>query len=72
MEYIDIMKNLDIMKNFVIQGRFRIRTKWQKFAKTVTSNNEKNAIEKTYSTIGSQHRLKRNYIKIDNVKEVTQ
>ena len=67
----DYMEYIDIMKNFVIQGSFRVKTKWQKFAKTVISNNEKNAIEKTYSTIGSQHRLKRNYIKIDNVKEVT-
>jgi large subunit ribosomal protein LX len=59
------------MNDFIIKGSFKAGSNWEKFTKTVTSNNEKNAIEKTYSIIGSQHGLKRRTIKIDSVEEVT-
>jgi large subunit ribosomal protein LX len=59
------------MNDFIIKGSFKAGAKWEKFTKTVTSNNEKNAVEKTYSIIGSQHKLKRNQIRIDKVEEVS-
>lgn len=43
---------------------------WNPFTKVVESHSEKNAIEKTYSLMGSKHGLKRNLIKIDGVKTV--
>ncbi len=57
------------MKNFVVTGTFKAGYSWEKFTKSVESQNEKNAIEKTYSTFGSKHRVKRNYIKIENIAE---
>lgn len=57
------------MKNFVVTGTFKAGNAWEKFTKNVESQNEKNAIEKTYSTIGSKHRVKRSCVKIENIAE---
>ncbi|MEM2934046.1 MAG: 50S ribosomal protein L18Ae [Methanocellales archaeon] len=58
------------MKTYIIEGDFKIGTKWQHFKKSIQSNNEKNARERIYSLIGSEHGLKRNQIKINAIKEV--
>lgn len=58
------------MKEFVINGTFKTGSKWGRFVKTVSSQNEKNAIEKVYSLIGSEHRLKRNFIRIEGISEM--
>jgi large subunit ribosomal protein LX len=61
------------MRNFEIRGRFKAVTvgkAWRSFTKVVESQNEKNAVEKVYSLIGSEHGLKRNFIKIDEVKPI--
>lgn len=58
------------MKTYIIEGDFKIGKKWQHFKKTIQSNNEKNALEKIYSLLGSKHRMKRNQIKINAIKEV--
>jgi large subunit ribosomal protein LX len=58
------------MANFEIKGKFKTRFFWEKFTKIIESENEKNALEKTYSVIGSQHGLKRRNIVIENVAEV--
>ncbi|MHC1566532.1 MAG: 50S ribosomal protein L18Ae [Candidatus Syntropharchaeia archaeon] len=55
---------------FQVKGEFKAGKNWEKFTKEVDAHNEKFAIEKIYSTIGSKHRLKRNMIKIKEVKEV--
>ncbi len=55
---------------FEIKGRFKgelIGKAWRPFTKTVESQNEKNAREIVYSLMGSEHGLKRNLIKIDEV-----
>ena len=57
------------MKNFVVTGTFKAGHSWEKFTKSVESQNEKNAIEKTYSTFGSKHRVKRSFVNIENVTE---
>lgn len=57
------------MKNFVVTGQFKAGHYWEKFTKQVESQNEKNAVEKLYSTLGSQHHLERRLIKIENVAE---
>lgn len=59
------------MNDFVIKGSFRAGNTWERFTKSVTSNNEKNAVEKIYSLLGSHHRVKRRAIKIESVEEVT-
>ncbi len=44
---------------------------WQKFVKEVRALNEKHAIEKVYSLLGSAHKLKRYHIKIEKVSEIS-
>lgn len=55
------------MSKFEVRGTFKIGNVWQPFSKIVDSNSEKNAAEKLYSLLGSEHGLKRNLIKIDEV-----
>ncbi len=57
------------MKTFQVKGTFKAGVSWEKFTKTVESQNEKNALDKVYSLFGSKHSLKRNYIKIDSINE---
>ena len=61
------------MSNFEIKGRYKgglVGKSWLAFCKVVDSQNEKNAISKVYSLLGSVHGLKRDQIKIDEVKTV--
>ena len=61
------------MSNFEIKGRYKgglIGKTWLPFSKVVDSQNEKNAVNTVYSMMGSQHGLKRDLIKIDEVKTV--
>ena len=61
------------MSNFEIKGRYKgglVGKTWLTFSKVVTSQNEKNAVNKVYSLMGSEHGLKRDLIKIDEVKAV--
>lgn len=61
------------MSNFDIKGRFKgglVGKTWLPFSKSVESSNEKNALNKVYSLMGSEHGLKRSLIKIDEVKVV--
>ena len=61
------------MSMFEIRGKYRgglIGKTWLPFSKVVESQNEKNAVDKVYSLMGSEHGLKRGLIKIDEVKAV--
>lgn len=61
------------MSEFTVNGRFRterIGKNWRPFSKVVESHNENTARELVYSLLGSEHGLKRNLIKIDEVNEV--
>jgi large subunit ribosomal protein LX len=62
-----------IIMMFEIKGQLKggiIGNNWNPFTKLVEGHNEKNAIEKAYSLMGSKHGLKRNLIKINEVKAV--
>ncbi|NOR59464.1 MAG: 50S ribosomal protein L18a [Methanosarcinales archaeon] len=54
------------MENYIISGRFKAGRTWEKFTKKVASQNEKNAKDKVYSLIGSEHNLKRNLIQLES------
>ncbi|MBU4454028.1 MAG: 50S ribosomal protein L18Ae [Candidatus Methanoperedens sp.] len=56
--------------DFTVNGTFKAGLKWEHFSKKVTSQNKKNAMEKVYSLIGSEHGLERRLIKIEGVEEV--
>ena len=61
------------MSKFEIKGQFKgglVGKTWLPFSKVVVSQNEKNAVNKVYSLMGSQHGLKRDLIRIDGVKAV--
>lgn len=44
---------------------------WQKFVKEVTALKPEHALEKVYSLLGSNHKLKRRHIKILSIKEIS-
>ncbi len=56
-------------KEFTVSGTFKAGSSRERFTKTVSSQNQKNAIEKVHSLIGSEHRLKRNFIDITDISE---
>jgi large subunit ribosomal protein LX len=61
------------VSNFEIKGKYKgglVGKTWLPFSKVVDSQNEKNAVNKVYSLMGSEHGLKRNLIKIDEVLAV--
>jgi large subunit ribosomal protein LX len=61
------------VSNFEIKGKYKgglVGKTWLPFSKRVESQNEKNAVNKVYSLMGSEHGLKRDLIKIDEVLAV--
>ncbi len=61
------------MNNYEVRGRYKasfIGNVWQRFTKVLECPNERVAIEWVYSIMGSKHGLKRNLIKIDEVRAV--
>ncbi len=61
------------MSTFEIKGKYKgglVGKTWMPFCKVIESQNEKNAIDKVYSLMGSEHGLKRDLIKIDEVKAI--
>ena len=57
---------------FEVEGVFKNANQWQKFKKVVEAHNEKFAIEKVYSLLGSNHKVKRHLIKIKSVRVIDQ
>jgi len=56
------------IQNFEVNGTYKNGNDWQPFTKEISAYNEARATEKIYNIIGSKHRLKRSYIKIDGIK----
>lgn len=57
-------------KIFRISGKFRMGEKLQIFTKEFRAVSEKSVIEKLYTDLGSKHKVKRNRISIDEMKEI--
>lgn len=57
-------------KVFKVAGVMKSSFGWQRFTKYVLAPNEKVALERIYSIIGSKHRLKRFQIKIQEIKPI--
>jgi len=55
---------------FEVVGIFKNANQWQKFRKVVEAHNERFALEKVYSLLGSNHKVKRHLIRIEGVKVV--
>jgi len=61
------------VSKFEIKGKYKgglVGKTWLPFSKVVESQNEKNATNKVFSLMGSQHGLKRGLIKIEEVSAV--
>lgn len=67
---INIYNNMSNAKTFRIKGKFTKKGREQIFSKEISALNEKLAWDKVYSLIGSNHKVKRNHIKILEVNEV--
>jgi large subunit ribosomal protein LX len=58
-------------KEYEITGTFQEKDSWKPYTKVVTAPNENQARERIFTQFGSKHRLKRAYITITTVKEVS-
>ena len=56
-------------KQFEVKGTYQEKQAWKPYTKVITAPNEKQAEERIYNLIGSKHRLKRLYIKIEKITE---
>ena len=59
------------MKVYRVTGEIRKPNLRTPFSKEVLADKPEHAVEKAYAEIGSRHRVKRFYMKILNVTEVT-
>ncbi|MDR2855412.1 MAG: 50S ribosomal protein L18a [Methanomicrobiales archaeon] len=55
------------LQKYKVDGTYFEKDYWKPYSKVISAPNEKLAYERIYQTIGSKHRLKRQYIKIDSV-----
>jgi len=55
---------------FEVRGYFKTLEGWQKFRKVVEAGSERFALEKVLSLIGSNHKVDRHLIKIEEVKQL--
>ncbi|MDD1656093.1 MAG: 50S ribosomal protein L18a [Methanomicrobiales archaeon] len=55
-------------QTFTVQGTFFVGQKWHPYEKTVTAPNERVAVERIYTVLGSKHRLKRREITVTQVR----
>ena len=58
------------MKAFLVRGTFRMAGDWTKFAKEVAAEDEKSAVERVMSDLGSKHGVRRMYVKVKDVAAV--
>jgi len=59
-----------VRMRYEVRGKFRNGMIWMPFKKVVEAHNESFAVEKIYSLIGSNHKVKRNLIKIESIELV--
>lgn len=60
------------MKAYEIKGEFRISVReWQPFTIEVASADEPAAVERVLSIMGSRHKVKRQFVKINGVRPMT-
>jgi len=50
-----------------VKGKIRINGKWVNFKKTFEDSNKDSAVQKTYALMGSNHKLTKSLVKIEEV-----
>lgn len=58
------------LKVFRIAGEFMMGTRWQPFSKEFLAKDEKESVEFAYSILGSKHKVKRKFIRIEKIEEI--
>lgn len=59
------------MKAFEVKGQLKISVRgWQPFSIEVASADENAAVDKTLALMGSRHKVKRKYVKIEQVRSM--
>ena len=58
-------------KAYRIEGKFYMKNIWHPFKKEIVSSSKPKAKEKVLSIIGSNHRVKRKKVKIEEIKEIS-
>jgi len=58
------------MKAYRVKGEFLMKNVWQPFSKEVVGKSKKEAREKILSIMGSRHKVKRRFIKIESIEEI--
>ncbi|MGC8569877.1 50S ribosomal protein L18Ae [Caldivirga sp.] len=62
---------IGLVKVYTVSGWFKDRGNvWRKFRIEVTAVNENDAKEKVYTRIGGSHKVPRNLIRVESIKEV--
>lgn len=57
------------MKAYEVSGQFMIsRKRWQPFAIEVAAEDEAAAREKTFALMGSRHKVKRRFVKLEDIR----
>ena len=60
------------VRTFRITGKMRLQFEWARFTKEIRALKEEHALEKLYSLLGSNHKVKRNMIVIEKIEVVPQ
>jgi ribosomal protein L20A (L18A) len=60
------------MKTFNLSGKLRLGSKWNKFSKDITANDENHAKDLLFAKFGSKHKLPRRFINLLEVSETGQ
>jgi len=58
------------LTEFEVSGAVKIGDTWKSYTKVIAAPNEVQARERTFTLIGSKHRLERRLIKIESIKSV--
>lgn len=58
--------------DFMVKGSFKAGKKWERFTRRISSPSKNAALETIYSLFGSEHRCKRNQIKIESIEEAVE
>ncbi|MBN1167245.1 MAG: 50S ribosomal protein L18a [Methanospirillaceae archaeon] len=58
-------------KQFEVIGTYQEKDTWKPYKKTISAPNENQAKERIFTQIGSKHRLKRPYIRITSITEIS-
>ena len=59
------------VKTFRISGKMRLNIDWVPFSKEIRALKEEHALEKLYSLLGSNHKVKRNLIVIEKIEVIS-